>query len=497
MKKVIVVGAGVAGLCSAIRLQHKGFDVTILEKENIPGGRMHLIEEDGFKFDVGPTIVMMPEIYREIFTSVGKDPDDYIKMELLEPMYSIHFNDGSHFDISTDLTKLMSQLESISREEALGYLKYLADVYQRYLVARKDFIEKSFRHPRDFYNFKSLKSAYKLKTLNSAYSSISKFVKDDRLRKALSFQTLYIGISPYTGPSIYTIIPMIELLYGVWYIKGGMYAMTKAMERLFIELGGKIEYNTEVEQVISKEGHTQGVLANGKEYLGEIVVMNADFPYAMKNLIKDSKDKGKYTDEKIEKMQYSSSSFMLYLGLNKKYDKLNVHNIRFAMDFDKNIEDIFSSKIPDDPSIYMYSPSQIDPTIAPEGKEMLYVLVPVPNLHKGNINWDEQTTKEYRNKIIDLITKIEGFEDIKENIIVEKVLTPEDFKVKFNLHHGATFGLKPTLLQSNYFRPQNKFKYLEGLYSAGSSVHPGAGVPIVMTSAKLVVNEILKDQKMN
>jgi len=495
MKKVAIIGSGVAGLASAIRLKVNGYDVEIFEKNSIVGGRMSVIKKNGFSFDVGPTIVMMPEIYKEVFTYASKNPDDYISMQELDPMYSLNYPNGEQVDASNHLTKMMKHLESVSEKDALGYLEYIADVYKRFLIAKKDFIEKAYRKPSDFYNFKSLVAAYKLKTLNSAYTSIAKFVKDENLRKALAFQTLYIGISPYTGPSIYTIIPMIELLYGVWYIKGGMYAYAKAMEKLFLELGGKIHFNTKVEEIVIDKKKVQGLLIDREIKKFDIVLSNADFPYAMKYLVKDEKDKGKYKTKKIEKMEYSSSSFMLYLGLDKKYPNLPVHNIRFAKDFDKNINDIFEDRIPDDPSFYLYSPSQIDESVAPSGKELLYVLVPVPNLHNSDNKWNKDLVTSYSEKILDMIEKVKGFEDIRKHIEVQIPFSPEDFKEKFMLFKGATFGLKPTLLQSNYFRPQNRSRVVKNLYFAGSSNHPGAGVPIVLTSAKLAVSEIIKDNK--
>lgn len=493
-KKVIVVGAGIAGLATGIRLLSKGYDVELYEKESMVGGKMHQINENGFKFDVGPTIIMMPHIYKEVFEVAGKNPDDYIPMTQLDPIYTLNFPDGEVHTMSSNLAKLTSFLESISHEDALGYLQYLADVYKRYLVAKDEFIEKSFRYKGDFYNPKSLINALKLRTFDDAYTSISKFVKNENLRKALAFQTLYIGISPYNGPSIYTIIPMIELLYGVWYMPGGMYTMAKGMEKLFLELGGKLNLNTNVQEILIKDKKAYGIKVENEEKLADYIVCNADFPYAMKNLIPNSKDKGKYTDSKIDSMEYSCSCFLLYLGLDKKYDNLNVHNIRFAKDFDKNISDIFEDfTLPSDPSVYLYTPSRIDDTVAPEGKEALYVLVPVPELSKRNINWDDKTISTYKTKILDLLSEVEGLEDIKENIIFEKCFTPKDFEEKFNAYNGATFGLKPTLMQSNYFRPHNKFDYCDNLYFCGSSTHPGAGVPIVLTSAKLATEEIIKD----
>ena len=492
-KKVIVVGAGVGGLATAIRLQSKGYEVEIFEKEAMVGGKMNQIKGNGFTFDLGPTIVMMPEIYNEVFEVAGKDPKDYIPMESLDPIYSLTFHNGERVTASTDLVKLTKFLEGISYEDTQGYLSYLAEIYKRYLVAKDHFIYRAFRRPNDFYNLHTLRQALKLKTFDSAYHTISKYVKDDRLRKLLSFQTLYIGISPYNGPSIYTIIPMIESIYGVWFIKGGMYTMAKSMEKLFIELGGKINLNSPIDEIIIEDGKAVGIKVNSKEIKADSIVCNADFPYAMKNLIKEEKYKGKYKDKKIDKMKYSCSCFLMYLGLNRKLENFEVHNILFAKDFDKNIKDIFDGTIPEDPSIYFYLPSKVDSSLAPEGKESLYVLVPVPELSTCKTEWNDETIANYRKKVIDIIkdkTKIDNFEDLIE---FEKIVIPNDFENRFNAYNGATFGLAPTLLQSNYYRPHNKASHCENLYFVGSSVHPGAGVPIVLTSAKLTASEVMKD----
>jgi phytoene desaturase len=493
MPKVIVIGAGTAGLASAIRLRAKGYDVDILEKNGKVGGRMYQIRDQGFSFDVGPTIVMMPDEYKDVFRASGANPDDYIQMERLEPMNTIHFDNENSFRVSSELTSLVRELESISEKDALGYLRYLADVYERYLIAKEHFIEKPFRKASDFFNPKSLWHALRLRTLDSAFTSISRFVKDDNLRKALTFQTLYVGISPFSGPSIYTIIPMIELLYGVWYIKGGMYAMAQALEKRFLEMGGTIRTSHEVTEIVTEGGRVTGVIAGDTFMQADIVLSNVDFPWAMDNLFKNPKDRGKYTHKRItKKMTYSSSAFILYLGLDKKVPT-TVHALRFATDFRKNIDDLFDFNVPDDPSFYMYSPSQIDPSVAPGGKDGFYVLVPVPSLQKGEATWDDKETKAYRNKILGMISKIQGFEDIEEHIIVEHIWTPKTFESMFNLQFGATFGLQPTLRQSLYFRPQARSKHVKGLYFAGSSNHPGAGVPIVMISARIAVSEIAKD----
>jgi phytoene desaturase len=492
MKKITIIGAGTSGLAAGIRLQSLGFACEIYEKNEAVGGRMYQIKENGFTFDVGPTIVLMPQMYKELFEMSGAKSEDYIHMTLVEPMNTIHYPDGIALQISSNLPKFISQLESFSEKETVGYLQYLSDVYERYVRAKEAFLEKSYRKPSDFYNFKTFHALAKLRTLNNAYQSISSFVKEDKLRKALSFQTLYIGVSPFSGPSIYTIIPMIELLYGVWYIKGGMYQMAKAMERRFLELGGKIHLNQPVDEIIIDKGVAKGIRVHGDVIYSDIVLSNADFPWAMKHLVKDEKHKGKYQDKKIDRMKYSSSAFIMYFGLNKKYPT-TVHQIHFTKDFKKNIDDLFNGVVPEDPSYYLYSPTQIDLDLAPEGCEVLYVLVPVPSLHQNHLVWHKDAVTNLRLKVLNRIKKLKGFEDIEDHIVYEKIFTPETFKDKFNLAFGATFGLQPSLFQSLYYRPQATIKSVKILYFVGSSNHPGAGVPIVLMSAKIVTNEIVRD----
>lgn len=497
-KKVIVIGAGVAGLASAIRLQHAGYDVELYEKEPIPGGKMHKIEKDGYRFDLGPSIVMMPELYREVFELTGRDPDDYIPMEKLDPMYSVYFGgeESDFHEISNDLVALMETLEEIGEEDAQGFLTYLQKIYERFLVAKNHFIQRPFRNPSDFYNPSMIKQALKLRTFGSADKFVGKYIKNERLKQMISFQTLYIGVSPYNGPSLYTIIPMIEMLYGVWFIKGGMYTMAASMEKLFLELGGRVHYNANVEEILIEDQQAKGILLNGKKIHSDFVMCNADFPYAMKNLVKDVKSKGKYTDKKIDSMKYSCSCFIMYLGMDRKYEELkNVHNFVFSGDLKDNLDSIFDGRRLQDPSFYVYAGSKMDPELAPEGKDGLYILVPVSDLSTSSYEWNEGTVDYYRTKIFESLKRLKGFENIENEIVSETYMTPPDFESKFNAYNGACFGLQPNLSQSNHLRPQSKAKNCENLYFTGSSTHPGAGVPIVLLSAKIAVEELLLDDR--
>jgi phytoene desaturase len=354
-------------------------------------------------------------------------------------------------------------------------------------------LERSFRSWRDLYNPKTLWNALRLRTLNTAQNAIEKYLKDEKMQNMVSFQTLYIGVSPYSGPSIYTIIPMIQTMYGVHYSKGGMYSYVKAVEKRFKELGGKIKLNAKVEEVLFEGKKARGIHLDGQDIQSDAVVVNADFPRAMKTLIKSPKIRGKYTDKKIASMKYSCSVMILYLGLDKKVPDLRVHNLYFGGDFKQNLDEIFTGKLPEDPAYYIYSPSQIDDTVAPEGHENIYVLVPVPELKTAQFEWTDEVKHAFKEKIFQKMMKEKGLEDLKDHIVFEDMYTPDKFSSELEAHYGATFGLAPTLFQSIYFRPRNVHPYGKNLYFAGSSVHPGAGIPIAMTSGKLVHHEVKKD----
>ena len=490
-----MVGAGTAGLAAGVRLQNEGYDVHIYEKNEKVGGKMFQIEEDGYRFDVGPTIVMTPDIYNEVFEIAGRDPEDYIPMKRLDPMMGVSYKDGTKFSLSNDLIQLMQTLENISEKDASGFLKYLASIYERYLVAKNKILNRSYRNIWEFINPSSLVDIYNLKTFDNAYNEMNKFLDDDYLTKMFAFQTLYIGVDPNSGPSLYNMIPMLEILYGVWHIEGGMYTMAKGMARLFEELGGTIHLNAEVEEILIEEKKAIGLQICGEKILSDYTMVNADFPYAMTNLLPDENDRGKYTDDKINRMDYSCSCFILYLGVDKAYETEAVHTFHMAHDFNRNIADLFDNGVPpEDPSIYIYNLNKASENLAPEGHQGLYVLVPVPDLSLYE-DWSEKKVEEYRKLVLDIVEEIEPFQDIREHIDFEKIYTPKMFEQNFNAYNGATFGLRPTLFQSAYFRPHNKFDYADNLYFCGSSIHPGAGVPTVLQSAKLSVEELLKDDK--
>lgn len=494
-EKVLIIGAGVGGLATAVRLLSRGYEVKIYEKEERVGGKLNLIETDDFHFDLTASILMTPEIYKEVFSWANRRYEDYLEFVRLDPVYRVNYYDGSRYDFSSDLVKLIHTLESISKKDSQGYLKFLGYAYEKYLIADKYFLQKTFRDINDFFNPVTLIKALKTKTFSNTYNYVSKYIDNEKLRQFLCFQCLYVGISPFNGPNIYTLIPTISELYGLWHLKGGMYSYIRALEKVIDELGGSIETKTNIEEILISEGRTIGIKTSRGVEKGDIIICNADFPYAVKELVKDKKAKGKYTDKKITNMKYSCSTFIIYLGLKKKYSELLVHNLYIGDNFKQNIEAPFKGNLPEKPSLYIYSPSRIDEKMSAETKECLNIMVRVPNLLFEEIKWDTNTVNLLRKRVFDAVRNIKGLEDIEKNIIYESYLTPKDLLTKFNSYGGNAFGLSHTLTQTNYFRPHLKSPTVKNLYFVGGSVHPGTGVSIVLLSSKLAAEEVLKDRK--
>lgn len=497
MAKVIVIGAGMGGLGAAIKLQSKGYDVEVYEKLSVPGGKMHQIKDQGHTFDVGPTIVMWPKAYEDVYSNAGKDPKNYIQMKKLDPMYEVVFRGepNRHYKMSNDLVEIMKTMEASGQETASGFLHYLADIYDRYLVAVNDFITRPFRNKSDIYNPYMMKQALKLKTFNSANNMMGSYISDEDIKNMLAFQTLYIGVSPEQGPSLYNMIPMIELFYGVHYLKGGMHSMALGMAKLFEDLGGKIYYDSPVDEIMITNQKVDGIRVGDAIIESDYVITNADFPYSVTSLIKDEKSRGKYTPEYIDNMDYSCSCLVFYWGIDKEYKDLETHTFVISKNLDKNLKQIYDGSLLEDPSFYLSVPSNGDPDMAPEGKSSFYMLIPVPELVTAKYKYDKETIDYYREKVISGMEKVDGLEDIREHIYLEHIFTPEDFKEKFNAYRGATFGLQPTLKQSAHWRPQSKSHDCEGLYYTGSSTHPGAGVPTAIEGGHICADELILDHE--
>lgn len=493
MKKVIIVGAGIGGLCSAVRLLKSGYKVTIYEKEGTLGGKVNIKQNKGAKFDLSASLLMTPHIYTELFEYVGKDYRDYIELIKVDPVYRVNYYDGSSYEFYSDIRKMIDTLEYMQKGLSAEYMDFLNNSYKKYLKSKENFLDKPMVDKEELLNIRSIGNLLDINPISNTDKYIYNKISNQKLREYLMFQSMYIGTNPYTTSNLYTLIPAISHAYGLWYIKGGFYKYILALEKLIKELGGEIHKEKEVKKIIIENNLAKGVLIDNKIYMSDIVICNADFPYAVKNLFSESLDEGMYTFKNIDKKDYSCSVFTIYLGLNKKYENFKVHNIFISENFKESIEDAFEGRLPRNPSIYVYCPSAIDSSVLGEYRQILNVVVRVPNLKAKDISWDKNTIYNLRNTIINELKKVKSLYDIEDHICYEEYLTPLDFEKNFNSYHGTAFGLSHKLSQTTYFRPHIKSKYVKGLYFIGSSTHPGNGVSVVIDGSKLIERKIKED----
>lgn len=374
-------------------------------------------------------------------------------MEQLRYIYDVYFEKNDKVRVPTDLAELQETLESIEPGTTHGFMSFLTDVYKRYEIARYHFLEKTYRKVTDFYNVDSLIKGLKLKTLNNADNLIENYIDNERIQKLLAFQMLYIGIDPKRGPSLYSIIPMVEMMFGVHFIKEGMYGLTRGLVKLNKDLDVNIQLNSNIEEIIidPKYKRADGVRVNGLVQRFDKVLCTADFPYAAEKLMPSHSPVKKYKPSKIEKLDYSCSAFLMYVGIDKDVtSEMLLHNVIFSQQFRQNIGEIFNGSLSEDPSIYVYVPAVGDRSMAPEGQTGIYVLMPTPELKTGHIDWkDENVIKKVKDIIYRQLETIDVLEDVKSNVISETVYTPIDFENDYNAKFGTAFGLMPTLAQSN------------------------------------------------
>lgn len=490
-KSAIVIGGGVGGLCTAARLLKNGYDVKVIEKEDRVGGRAHRIEKGQYKFDTGPTLLMMTDVLYDTFKYCGKNFDDYIELLQLEPNYQVAFADKSRITVSSNLPRFQSELAKLNPKAPSQFYKFFSDVSEIYRISRKNFIDKNFDSILDFINPKSGVELIKKRGLSKLYNFVSHYFKDERLRQLFSFQSMYLGVSPHEAPAVYSVVSYMETGLGIWYPKGGMYKLSEALQRLVKDLGGEILTNTSVKEIILEGRKATGVSTNRGDFYSSKIIANSDLVYTYKNLIPAEK-RPAMPDQKLESFKQASSALLFYWGVDDPCEGMLHHNVYLCKDFKKNLDEIFHEKVlPRDPSFYTYIPTKTDPGLAPKGKNVFYVLVPVPNL-SGKVSWEKGIARIKKQVLARL--KSEFDLDISKKIKVESIFTPKDFEAKFNLHNGSAFGLSHHFFQSGYFRPNNKSKDIKDLYFVGASTYPGGGIPMVTLSAKLVVERILKDQ---
>lgn len=481
-KRVIIIGAGIGGLATGARLLKKGYDVKIIEKNSYCGGKTGEIKEKGFTFDLTASIMMMPQQYREILDELGLKLD-FIK---LDPNYRVNYSDGTVKDFYTDLSKTLQQIGTVNSFDEKGYLQILSDGYKKYEAAYQYFLNNNFDSNEDIVSKNTIKGLIQVNPITFSNHYISKYIKNEKIRNFFIFQTMYMGVNPFKSSNMYTLIPVISAVKGLWYLKGGMYSFVKTLEKYINDNGGSIELNTICEKYIMNGNYIEGVITNKGNRYGDIIICNSDYSYSLKNFYPDTILNEKNNLNKNRDFNYSCSVFMAYLALKKKYNSLEVHNIYIGSNFKKNIQAAFKSNIPKEPSLYIYCPSKIDATMAPEGKDAINVMIRVPNTLGKKIDWNETQVKIMRDLLMNSLRKVQGLEDIDDYIEFEQYLTPKDLEDKFNSTYGNAFGISHNLKQTAFFRPQIKSKYFNNLYFIGDSVHPGTGVSLVLLGSKLL-----------
>lgn len=493
MKKVIIIGGGVGGLCSGIYLLNKNFDVTIIEKNEKLGGKINLIEEDNFKFDLSASILMTPKIYTDVFDEVGKNFKNYFNLIKLDPIYKVFNHDRKSLLIYSDVNKMINEFEKFEKNSSVDFMKFLSKSYEKYYLIKNDFLDKPMVNLSEVLNMKSIKSLLKMKPLSTTSKYLNKNIKNEIIRNYLIFSSMYIGVNPYENSNIHTLVPAISHLNGLWYIKGGMYKYIESLERLFKEMGGKVLKNTTVDEVLIEDNKIKGIRYDKNILNSDIVICNNDYTYTVNKLIDDKYMDEKFNSAKMKKKDYSCSAFILYLGLDKTYDNLQVHNIYLNKDFKKSIEDAFKGFIPKNPSLYIYNPCAIDKSLNKGNNSSLNIMLRIPNLNLYECDYNKEDIKKIRDKIIEVIKNIEVLADIEKHIIYENYLTPKDLEKEYNCYRGNAFGLSHKLLQNIYFRPHLKSKKVKGLYFLNASTHPGNGASVVIGGSKVLSKIIEND----
>jgi phytoene desaturase len=489
-KKIVVIGSGFGGLGIAIRLQARGFNVTLMEKNEMIGGHAYQMKKDGYTFDMGPSLITAPDIIRGVFNAAGKKMEDYLDLIKLDPYYRIYFHNGEYIDYTGDSDQMKQQLAKFDSRDADNYDRFMENCRLIYDAVITDGLGSTpFMSWKTMFDF--IPRAIKLNALLPAHSFVKKYFRHPNNRFTFSFHPLFIGGNPFRSPSVYLMIPYLEKAGGVWFTKGGMYSLVQAFEKLFTELGGTIKTNSEIKEIVVENGRTTGVIVNDTFVEADAVVSNSDIAHTYKNMIK-SEHRKKWTDAKVDRTATSMSAFLLYIGSKKQYPQLLHHTLILSERYKELIADIFDKKIlPEDFSMYLHAPTRTDPGMAPKGSESMYVLIPVSNL-AGNIDWNTMA-QPYTERILNFLENDFGLKDLRKNIEVLEVFTPVDFKVNRNSYLGSPWGFEPKITQTAYFRPHNRSQDVSNLYFVGAGTHPGAGLPGVLLTAEATEKVVTED----
>ena len=489
-KKAVIIGAGVGGIATAAFLAQSGYAVEVYEKNANPGGRCGQMIQEGHRFDLGATILLMPSLYRKVFTALGLDLEKDLETTSLEPVYKLFFGDGTGFSFTRDPGKMKAQLEAIEPGSYQKFNEYVKEGYEFFNLSMNDLLGRNFYHLFEFVNLKSIRLLIKLKTWMFHTDYIKRFFKDPHLRMAFTFQNIYVGQTPYQAPAFFSMLPGAEIAEGALFPKGGMHRIVEKLLTTATDLGVQFEYKCPVSKIVVEGNKTLGILLeDGSMVEADLVIANADLPYVYKELLPD-----KAASDRLKKRKYSCSAIVFHWGVDKVYPQLDHHSVFLSEPYKQGLDKIFKEKsLSANPSFYIHAPVRSDLSAAPENQDTLSVIVPVAHLDaRYDQNW-KQLKQRAREGVISRL-KEAGMEDIEEHIKFEVCYLPKTWKKTCNVTHGSVFGsLGHTIFQMGYFRPHNRHKQYKNLYFAGGSTHPGNGIPLVLLSAKLTSERILKE----
>lgn len=488
----VVIGSGFGGLAAAVRLGARGYRVSVLEKLDQPGGRAYVYRDDGYVFDAGPTIITAPFLLEELWEMAGRRMADDIDLREIDPFYGIRFDDGSVFHCSRDADEMRAEVARFAPDDVAGYDRFMEKSRQIFEIGFEKLGHVPFHKLSDM--VKIAPDLLRFSGHRSVHALVSQYVKNDKVRTALSFHPLLIGGNPYSASSIYCLISYLERQWGVHFVMGGTGALVTGLVDLVRGQGGEVRCNAEVDEIVVEGGRARGVRLKGGEVVSaDIVVSNAEVGHTYKHLLART-PRRRWSDSNVDRARYSMSLVVWYFGTNTRYETVDHHTIVLGPRYKGLLDDIFRRKrLAEDFSLYLHRPTATDTSLAPEGHDAFYVLSPVPNLDSGT-DW-EAMAEPYRQAIEKRLEET-LLPDLKQRVTVSRMMTPLDFEHRLNSMRGAAFGLEPVLTQSAWFRAHNKSEDVEGLYLVGAGTHPGAGVPGVLSSAR-VLDAVVPDGRVH
>ena len=480
--RAIVIGSGFGGLAAAVRLGARGYRVTVVERLDAAGGRAYVHRQDGFTFDAGPTIITVPYLFEDLWALCGRKMADDIDLRAMDPFYRVVFDNGDAIESFADSAAMRAEVARFAPRDLAGYDRFMARSRELCSIGFEKLGHMPFVSLTDL--AKQVPDIIRLGGYRSVYGMVSSYVRDERLRFLLSFHPLFVGGNPFETTAVYCMISDVERRWGVHFPMGGTGALVKGLANLIEGQGGRFRYNAEVAEILVRDGTAHGVrLTSGEEIAADIVVSNADAAYTYRHLVPASARR-RWTNRKVDHAAYSMGLFVWYFGLDRRYDDVRHHTILVGPRYRGHVNEIFAAKsLPSDMSLYLHRPTATDPSLAPEGCDAFYVLSPVPHLDAG-VDWATQA-ETYRRSVARRLseTVLPGFED---HIVTSRIATPQDFQDRLCSVKGAGFSLAPKLTQSTWFRPHNRSEDVKGLYLVGAGTQPGAGVPAVLSSARIL-----------